>query len=139
MVRSRAVLMLLVCGALGMAQDGSPMRHGTVQDTVQGMKTPGSQGWARFDAAQQLKLKLSDGQMNQLHDRDAGGRDQYNNLGIEPWKNKDFPALNEQRNTAIQGILSKEQYGNWARSNTRPPTLKPATVPAHKPSSTPPR
>ncbi|MEO5584888.1 MAG: hypothetical protein ABIQ75_05495, partial [Flavobacteriales bacterium] len=53
-------------------------------------------------------------QLIKLRDMDTKFSPDYNALGIEPWKNERFPALNQMRDKAIRAILTPEQYAQWA-------------------------
>ncbi len=75
---------------------------------------PGSHGWANFTTVERDQLDLTDDQLIKLRDMDTKFTPDYNALGIEPWKNEKFPALNQKRDKAIRDILTPEQYTQWA-------------------------
>ncbi len=75
---------------------------------------PGSHGWSNFTTVERDQLDLTDEQLIKLRDMDTKFSPDYNALGIEPWKNEKFPALNQMRDKAIRAILTPEQYAQWA-------------------------
>ncbi len=86
-------------------------------------------GWAPFTAVEQQQLTLTDNQLLQLREIDAKLEDQYKALGIEPWTNTAFPALNKKRNELIRGVLTEQQYRQWARSLGPVPAVPPTIMP----------
>jgi hypothetical protein len=90
---------------------------------------PGRMGWAPFTVNEKHELNLTDDQLVRLRDMDDKLAKDYNALGLEPWNNPDFPALNDKRNKAVQDILSPEQYKRWATPNTPMPKTPPTILP----------
>lgn len=101
----------------------------TTNTTDTAVAAPGSMGWAPFTLADKRALNLSDDQMLRLHEMDNRFSEAYNGMGIEPWQNKEFPALNRQRNHAIEEILDDRQYEQWATPSTPVPTVAPTILP----------
>lgn len=75
---------------------------------------PGSHGWANFTTTEKDQFNLTDEQLTRLRDMDTKFTPEYNAMGIEPWTNEKFPALNLRRDKAIRGILTPEQYNQWS-------------------------
>lgn len=103
------------------------------QDQATAKPLPGNHGWANFTTVEKDQLKLTDQQFVQLHAMDDALAPAYNAMGIEPWMNEDFPALNKRRDNAIQNILTPEQYKLWSLPSPAPqpgaPTIM--TEPSH--------
>lgn len=91
---------------------------------------PGSHGWANFTTADRDRLKLTDQQFTELRDMDEKYTPEYNALGLEPWTNEKFPALNAKRDRTIQDIMTPEQYKQWSTPSGAAPVVPPTIIPA---------
>ncbi len=90
---------------------------------------PGSMGWSAFTENDRLTLELSDEQLAKLKEVDTRFDEKYKAMGIEPWTNEKFPELNNDRNQAVQDVLSPQQYQRWAQPTAPVPTVPPTIIP----------
>ena len=97
-----------------------------------------NKGWTRFNEDDGRRLELKEDQLQRLQEVDNRYQDRYDGLGKSPATNAGYAPLNDERNDAIRGILSPEQYHKWFTTTGTAPS-KPAgmtgttTPPAPRP------
>ena len=128
--RMLQVFGLIACMSLANATSAQSKSAPASADQEQTKPLPGSHGWANFTTVDRDELKLSDQQFTELRDMDTKFTPDYNALGLEPWRNEKFAALNQKRDKAIREIMTPEQYKQWSAPSVpvqaAPPTIIPA-------------
>lgn len=132
LLRMSQALGLIACMSLANAASAQSKTTLATTDQEQTKPLPGSHGWANFTTVDRDELKLSDQQFTELRDMDTKFTPDYNALGLEPWRNEKFAALNQKRDKAIRGIMTPEQYKQWSAPSVPVQAAPPSIIPAEQ-------